>query len=58
MAREHQEPHRDQVLTPSSRFGEPRTSDDPSKFGSDVVAALSLLTKMINQRLKFLAVWP
>jgi hypothetical protein len=45
----------DQVLTPPSRFGEPRTSDDPSTLGPYVIASFGLLTKMINEWLKL---WP
>jgi hypothetical protein len=48
MACDQKQPSRDQVLTPSGRIGEPRTSDHTSALGSDIVAALRLLTKMIN----------
>jgi hypothetical protein len=49
MAREHEESGSNQVLTPSGTSSEPRTGDDASAFGSGVVAALSLLTTMINE---------
>jgi hypothetical protein len=49
MAREHEEPSRDQVLTPS---GAVLANHEPAMtpaFCPDVVAALSLLSKMINE---------
>jgi hypothetical protein len=55
MAREHKKSGRDQVLTRPDRLGEPCTGDDSSTLGTDVIAALRLLTKMINQRSKL---WP
>ena len=45
---QRQKPGSNQVLTSPGRSGEPRTSDHTSALGSDIVAALRLLTKMIN----------
>src|SRR5687768_13463749 len=49
MAREHEKPSSDQVLTAPGTSSEPRTCNDASTLGTDVITALSLLTKMINQ---------
>jgi len=52
MSGEHQQPGRDQVLTPSSGIGEPPAGYDPGAFDADVIAALCHLAEVINQQLQ------
>jgi len=53
MTAEHEKPGGDQILTPPDRTGEPGSSDDAGAFCSDIIAALSLLSEMINEGSKF-----
>ena len=55
MAREHEKSSRNQVLTSPGSDWEPGTGNDASTLGPDVVAALSLLSEMINEGSKL---WP
>jgi hypothetical protein len=55
MAGEHEKSSRNQVLPSPGRTGEPGTGNDASALGPDVVAALSLLSEMINEGSKL---WP
>jgi hypothetical protein len=55
MAREYEKSGRNQVRPSPGRAGEPGTGNDASTLGPDVVAALSLLSEMINEGSKL---WP
>jgi hypothetical protein len=50
---EHQQPGRYEFLTSPHAASEPGPGDDSGAFCSDVVATLSHLTQMINERLQF-----
>lgn len=49
MAAEHEKPGGDQLLTPPDRTGEPSSGDNARTFCPDIVPALRLLSKMINE---------
>lgn len=55
MAHEHEKSSRDQVLPSPGRTGEPGTGNDASTLGPEIVAALGLLSEMINEGSKL---WP
>jgi hypothetical protein len=55
MPGEHKQPGRYEVFTSSGGAREPATGKDPGALDADIVASLSHLTEMINQRLQFRA---
>jgi hypothetical protein len=55
MAGENEKSSRDQFLPSPGGTGEPGTGNDASTLGPDVVAALGLLSEMINEGSKL---WP
>jgi hypothetical protein len=50
---QHQQSRSDEVFASPCAAREPTTGKDASAFDADVVAALSNLTQVIDQRLKF-----
>jgi len=50
-AGEHQESSRDQLVALLRDACEPRACDDSGGFGADVIAALSYLVRVVDERL-------
>src|SRR5215217_9732608 len=53
IAGEHQQSGGDEFVTLPDRASEPPASNDAGAFGPDVIAALSDLAKVVDERLKF-----
>jgi hypothetical protein len=51
MAREHEQPGRDQLVSLPGNAGKLPAGDNPGAFRADVVASLCHLPEMINQGL-------